>query len=85
MNKSAIDMACEAVGGQANLAGKLDVTPQAVNLWVSSGRVPAGRVLAIEAATGVPRHALRPDLYPPETEAAGRTALTSIAAKEAAA
>jgi DNA-binding transcriptional regulator YdaS (Cro superfamily) len=29
-------------------------------------RVPAERVLAIEAATGVPRHELRPDIYPPD-------------------
>jgi DNA-binding transcriptional regulator YdaS (Cro superfamily) len=33
-------------------------------------RVPAIRVLAIEAATGISRHELRPDLYPVEQEAA---------------
>ena len=31
--------------------------------WRQRGRVPADRVVAIEAATGVPRHRLRPDLY----------------------
>jgi DNA-binding transcriptional regulator YdaS (Cro superfamily) len=61
---SAIRAACEAVGGQVVLARALRVTPQAVILWVAGGRVPAQRVLAVEQASGVPRHALRPDLYP---------------------
>lgn len=30
----------------------------------SSKRVPAEHVLRIEAATGVSRHSLRPDIYP---------------------
>jgi DNA-binding transcriptional regulator YdaS (Cro superfamily) len=34
----------------------------------ATGRVPAERVLSIEAATGVPRHELRPDLYPLESK-----------------
>ncbi|MXV35765.1 MULTISPECIES: YdaS family helix-turn-helix protein [unclassified Saccharibacter] len=28
-------------------------------------RVPAQRVIAVEALTGIPREQLRPDLYPP--------------------
>lgn len=31
------------------------------------GRVPAERVLDVERVTGVPRHELRPDLYPAPT------------------
>jgi DNA-binding transcriptional regulator YdaS (Cro superfamily) len=35
-----------------------------VQKWCARGSVPALRVLAVEAATGVSRKALRPDLYP---------------------
>lgn len=54
----------EAVGGRAALAEKCGVRYQAVEKWVRLDRVPAERVLQIEAATGVSRHELRPDLYP---------------------
>ncbi|WP_414615146.1 transcriptional regulator [Stenotrophomonas pavanii] len=50
--------------GQAGLARLLGVTPQAVNQWVSGNRpVPSRHVLAIESATGVSRHLLRPDVF----------------------
>ena len=51
-------------GGQAALARKLKVKPQAVHQWLTAGKVPVLRVLAVEAATGVSRKALRPDIYP---------------------
>lgn len=50
-----------AAGGFPSLAGKLGVTRQALYQWK---RVPAQHVLKIEALTKVPRHELRPDLYP---------------------
>ena len=50
---------------QQTLADELGVRQASVSRWVY-GRVPAERVLAVEAATGVPRQKLRPDLYPPE-------------------
>lgn len=64
---SAIATAIENLGtGQAGIARLLGVTPQAVNQWVSSNRpVPPRHVLAIEAATGVSRHLLRPDVFGP--------------------
>lgn len=62
-----IQRAARAAGGQSALARRVGVQPQSVNLWVRHGRVPAERVLAVEAATGVPRHELRPDLYPEPT------------------
>lgn len=34
--------------------------------WLKQGRPPAERVLDIERLTGVPRHELRPDIYPPD-------------------
>lgn len=50
-------------GGLAKLGEILGVAHSQVCRWRKSGRVPANRVLAIEAATGVPRHQLRPDLF----------------------
>lgn len=64
MDDSAIKRACEAVGGQVKLAALIKVSAPAINQWVTKGRVPAERVLAVEAASGIPRHELRPDLYP---------------------
>ncbi|QJP14696.1 helix-turn-helix domain-containing protein [Starkeya sp. ORNL1] len=46
------------------LALAIGVRPQAISQWK---RVPVARVLAVEAATGIPRHELRPDIYPPPT------------------
>jgi DNA-binding transcriptional regulator YdaS (Cro superfamily) len=74
---SAIERACAVFGwgGQSKLARELSrlgapCTPQAVQKMCSTGRVPAERVLDIEKLTGVPRHDLRPDLYPTEQAAA---------------
>lgn len=64
MTIAAIQRACEQAGSQSALARMLEVTPQAVQSWCATGRVPAERVIPIEAATGVSRHELRPDLYP---------------------
>ncbi|MDN7894521.1 YdaS family helix-turn-helix protein [Burkholderia cepacia] len=63
-----IQRAAQAAGGQSALARKLGCTPQSVSKMCATGRVPAERVLSIEAATGVPRHELRPDLYPLESK-----------------
>lgn len=62
-----IQRAAQAVGGQSALARMLGCTSQAVSKMCATGRVPAERVIPIEAATGVSRHELRPDLYPLET------------------
>ncbi len=53
----------EERGRITRLAGALGINPAAVSQWT---RVPAERVLDVEAATGIPRTDLRPDLYPPE-------------------
>lgn len=65
MEELPICKAAKAAGGQSALARLLRVTPQAVQKMCASGRVPAERVLEIERATGVSRHELRPDIYPP--------------------
>ncbi|MFG0496879.1 transcriptional regulator [Pseudomonas sp. YQ_13] len=56
--------AVEVLGSQTNLAKKLGCTPQNVQRMCSTGHVPGKHVLRIEAATGVSRSLLRPDLYP---------------------
>lgn len=57
-----INRAKQIAGGTTALASKLGISKQAVSMW---GKIPAERVIAIEAATGIPREELRPDLYPP--------------------
>lgn len=52
------------------MAGICGVTQTAVWKWLqSSKRLPAEYVLRVEAATGVSRHHLRPDIYPVEIHA----------------
>ena len=57
----ALRRAIEAAGGLAGLAKPLGITEQAVSQW---DEVPPLRVLAVERVSGVPRHELRPDIYP---------------------
>lgn len=59
-----LERAIQAVGGLIPLAKQLNVTPQAVSAW-RARQVPVMRVLDIERLSGVPRHELRPDIYPP--------------------
>ena len=61
---NAIQKAVKVIGGQQQLAEECGVRYQAVQKWLRRGKVPAERVIAIEAATGVSRHDLRPDIYP---------------------
>jgi DNA-binding transcriptional regulator YdaS (Cro superfamily) len=68
---SALDLAILKLGGQIRLARVCDVTPQAVSQWVRNRKAPSKHILAIEAATGVSRHDLRPDIFgPPSTNPA---------------
>jgi TorA maturation chaperone TorD len=55
-----LDRAIDAVGGVAQLARKIGISQPSVSNWA---KVPAQRVIAVEAATGVSRNQLRPDLY----------------------
>lgn len=63
MRDPALDRAIGAAGGVRALARAVGVSQPAISNW---RRVPADRVLSIEALTGVPRTELRPDLYPDE-------------------
>lgn len=49
------------------MARLLDLSQPTVWNWLKKGQsLPAEHVLKVEAATGVSRHDLRPDLYPRE-------------------
>lgn len=55
-----LQKAIEALGSARALAAVLRITPQALSQW---REIPIGRVVAIEGATGIPRHELRPDIF----------------------
>ncbi len=54
-------------GLRLKVARALKITHGAVSQWK---RVPAERVIVVEALTGIARERLRPDLYPPNEERA---------------
>ncbi len=60
MRDSGLDRAIQRAGGVAELARRIGIRQPSVSNW---NRVPAERVAAVEAATGVSRVHLRPDLY----------------------
>lgn len=68
MREVGLERAIEAIGGVGALAQAIGVSQPAVSTW---RRIPAERVFAVEAATGVSRSALRPDLYPASDPFAG--------------
>lgn len=64
--QTALKRAITQAGGGARLAARVGVSKAAVSQWTIC---PPLRVLQVEAASGVPRHLLRPDLYPPPVTA----------------
>jgi DNA-binding transcriptional regulator YdaS (Cro superfamily) len=52
--------AIKAAGGLRPLARELGMSMQALSQWK---RVPAHRILQVEAVTGIARERLRPELY----------------------
>lgn len=72
-----MDTSVEAIikdlGGPTKAALAFGIqNPSVVMNWRTRGRVPADKVLDVEAATGISRHDLRPDIFgpapKPETE-----------------
>lgn len=59
----ALAFALRKAGGRIALAKELGIRPQAISQWKE---VPVRRVLSVEKITGVSRHDLRPDIYPPQ-------------------
>jgi TorA maturation chaperone TorD len=60
MRDQGLEEAISAVGGVSELARRLGISQPSISNW---NRVPADRVLSVEAATGVARVVLRPDLF----------------------
>ena len=60
MRDPGLNRAIDAAGGVVQLARKIGIAQPSISNW---NRVPAERVIAVEAATGVSRQQLRPDLY----------------------
>lgn len=67
MRDDGLDRAIDAAGGIAELARKVGISQPSVSNWT---KVPAQRVIAVEAATGISRNDLRPDLYSERTNSA---------------
>lgn len=60
MRDAGLDQALRAAGGVASLARAVGISQPSVSAW---SRIPAERVLTVEALTCVPRSVLRPDLF----------------------
>jgi TorA maturation chaperone TorD len=65
MRDPGLSKAIQAVGGVSELARRIGISQPSVSNW---DKVPAERVLAVEAATGVARVRLRPDLFREEPQ-----------------
>ena len=60
MRDAGLEQAIKAAGGVASLARGIGIAQPSVSAW---SRIPAERVLAVEALTRVRRSILRPDIY----------------------
>lgn len=60
MRDEPVQKAINAVGSASELGKRLGITSQAISQWQ---RIPIRKLIEIEAATGIPREQLRPDLY----------------------
>lgn len=60
MRDTGLSEAIAAAGGLSELARRIGIAQPSVSNW---SRIPAERVLQVEAVTGISRRQLRPDLY----------------------
>ena len=60
MREPGLAEAIRAAGGISELARQIGISQPSVSNWI---RVPAERVVSVEAVTGIDRQVLRPDLY----------------------
>ena len=79
MRDPGLDEAIRAAGGVGALARKIGISQPSVSNW---SRIPAERVLSVEAATGVSRGALRPDLFEEHAGAADVDEVDAARAQE---
>ena len=64
---SSLAEAVRTVGSQSAFGRLIGKSQASVYEWLANGKpLPAEHVLAVESATGVSRHDLRPDIYPRE-------------------
>jgi DNA-binding transcriptional regulator YdaS (Cro superfamily) len=59
-NQEIVEMVTAKVGGESALARALGIKVQSVQKWK---KIPAERMPAVEAITGISREKLRPDLF----------------------
>ena len=77
----ALRLAVEYIGSQGGTARVCGVSQPTVWRWLNDGgQLPAEHVLRVEAATGISRHHLRPDIYPIENRRARRAVAKRSAA-----
>jgi TorA maturation chaperone TorD len=82
MRDAGLEQAIRAAGGVASLARAIGIAQPSVSAW---SRIPAERVLAVEALTRVQRFILRPDLYgPPGGQLSPKPEIDEIDAQRAA-
>ena len=67
MRDAGLEEAIRAAGGVGALAQKIGISQPSVSNW---SRIPADRVITVEAVTGIARDVLRPDLYNAQPSAA---------------
>lgn len=60
---SPIEKAIDHLGGPARAAEALGESAATIGMWKLRNRCPADKVLTVEAATGISRHELRPDIF----------------------
>src|SRR3954466_14291648 len=65
MRDAGLELAIKAAGGVASLARAIGIAQPSVSAW---SRIPAERVLAVEALTRIDRFILRSDLYGPSED-----------------
>ncbi len=68
MTDRGLQEAIRAAGGVTELARRIGISQPSVSNW---SRIPAERVLTVEAVTGVARAILRPDLYDENNQTTG--------------
>ena len=68
MTDRGLEEAIRAAGGVTELARRIGISQPSVSNW---SRIPAERVLTVEAVTGVARAILRPDLYDENNQTTG--------------
>jgi DNA-binding transcriptional regulator YdaS (Cro superfamily) len=64
-----LERAVRAVGGQSALGRLVGVSQATVWYWIRTGKsLQAEHVQTVSAATGIPPHELRPDIFQPPVE-----------------